>query len=70
MNIKKNEKNYKQISNIGLKSFKSTFAYFVNPFICDIIEDGFLISEIILTEIGIRDERGSIIANIAQSFYD
>lgn len=29
---------------------KSTFAYFVNPFICDITEDGFPISEIILTE--------------------
>ena len=33
-----------------LKSFKSTFAFFVNPFMCDIIEDGFPISEIILVE--------------------
>ena len=32
-----------------MKSFKSVFAYFVTPFICD-IEDGFPISEIILTE--------------------
>ena len=32
-----------------LKSFKSTFLYFVNPFICDSVEDGFPISEIILT---------------------
>ena len=35
---------------VDLESFKSIFAYFVNPFICDIIEDGFSISEIILTE--------------------
>ena len=33
-----------------LKGLKSTFAFFVNPFICDIIEDGFQISEIIFTE--------------------
>ena len=49
--MKKNWKNYKQISNIrfeDLKSMKSTFAFFVNPFICDIIEDRFPISEIIL----------------------
>ena len=52
MNIKKNWKNYKQISNKfeDFKSFKSTFAHFVDPFICDIIEDGFPISEIKLTE--------------------
>ena len=33
-----------------LKSFKSTVAYFVNPLIYDIIEDGFPISEIIPIE--------------------
>ena len=33
-----------------LKSLKSTFAFFVNPFICDIIEDGFPFSKIILGE--------------------
>ena len=33
-----------------LKSMKSTFTFFVNPFICDIIEDGFPISEITLSE--------------------
>ena len=33
-----------------LKNFKSTFAFFVNPFICDIIEDGFPISEVILVK--------------------
>ena len=33
-----------------MKSFKFTFAYFVNPFIYDIIEDGFQICEIILSE--------------------
>ena len=33
-----------------MKRFKSTFAYFVNPFICDIIEGGFPASEIILVE--------------------
>ena len=33
-----------------LKSLKSTFAFYVNPFICDIIDDGFLIPEIIHSE--------------------
>lgn len=33
-----------------LKCLKSTFSYFLNLFICDINEDGFSISEIILTE--------------------
>ena len=33
-----------------LKSLKSTFAFFVNLFIGDIIEDGFPNSEIILSE--------------------
>ena len=44
---KKKKKNYKENSNLGLKS---TFAFFVNQFICDIIEDGFPISETILSE--------------------
>ena len=34
-----------------LKSFKSTFLYFVNPFICDIIEDGFPIFEKVAGEL-------------------
>ena len=33
-----------------LKSLKSTFTFFMNPFICDIIENGFPIFEIILSE--------------------
>ena len=32
----------------ALKILISTFAYFVNPFISDLIKDGFSISEIIL----------------------
>ena len=33
-----------------MKSLKSTFAFFVNPFISEIIEDGFPICEIILSK--------------------
>lgn len=32
------------------QDLRSTFEYFVNPFICDIIEDGFPISGIIIVE--------------------
>ena len=47
--LKELQGNFKHISE-DLKSFNFKFAYFVNPFICDIIEDGFSISKIILTE--------------------
>ena len=50
----------------NLKSLKTTCAFFGNPFICDIIKNGFPISEIILiAKVAVesscfRDERGSL----------